>query len=175
MCHEVVVVVGVDGSSASDAALRHALFRAHTYGGSVELVTAWPSHSTDGEDEAVLYRAGHRWAVQTQRAAIERTRSLIAQAPPVTGVVGDCDPAELLSLVGTRAACIVLGKRTDEPVRTACDSIRERCMALTERPVVVVPESGGGQLPEKGPKPAVKQRPELAVEGAPDGGRDALG
>jgi hypothetical protein len=32
MCHELVVVAGIDGSSAGDAALRHALSRAQTYG-----------------------------------------------------------------------------------------------------------------------------------------------
>jgi hypothetical protein len=144
MCHELVVVE-VDGSSAGDAALHDALSRAQTYGGSVELVTAWPSQSEEGVDQAVLYRAGHRWAVGTQRAAVERASTRTADAPSVTGAVGDDDPAELLVEVGARAACIVLGKRTDEPVGSACDSVRESCTALLKRPVVVVPDVRGGE------------------------------
>jgi hypothetical protein len=67
----------------------------------------------------------------------------------VTGVVGDGDPAELLAAVGAHASCIVVGKRADEPVGSACDSIRERCVRLAERPVVVVPDVRGGQ-PDRG-------------------------
>jgi nucleotide-binding universal stress UspA family protein len=117
-----VVVVGVDGSSAGDAALRHALHRAHDCGGSVELVTAWRPQSLTGEDETVYYRAGHRWAVRTQRAAIERAGSRTAQLPPLTGVVGDGDPAELLADVGANAACIVVA--SGRTIRRAPRAIR---------------------------------------------------
>jgi hypothetical protein len=151
MCRcEPVVVVGVDGSSASIGALLHACGEARARGGSVELVTAW-SPPPRGAEQTACYRAGHRWAVQTQVAAVERARRLTTQLPPLTGVVGEGNAASLLATAGARAACIVLGMRTGNPASRGCDSTRKRCRALTTRPVVVVPETPRGSSHEKGP------------------------
>jgi nucleotide-binding universal stress UspA family protein len=133
-----VVVAGVDGSAASVVALLHAFDEAWTRGASVEMVTVWQDPpSAPSEDRERLYRAGHRWAVRAQLAALSRARRDSAHVPPVTGVVVPGEPAVALARAGEDAVCVVLGRRTDD-VLSACESTREQCMALATCPVVVV-------------------------------------
>lgn len=139
---ESVVVVGVDGSSAGVVALLHAFVEARCRGGSVEMVTVWEDPAEIApSDERRLYRAGHRWAVRAQRAAVASAKRLAVEVPPVTGVVVQGEPATVLARAGEGTSCIVLGRRSDDPVSGACDSTRERCMAVADCPVVVVPPS----------------------------------
>ena len=135
-----VVVAGVDGSPASVAALLHAFIEAGSRGGSVEVVTVWEDPpGLAPADEGRLYRAGHGWAVRAQRAAVVRASQLACEVPPLTGVVVRGEPATVLARAGQGAACLVLGRRSGEPLSGACDSTRERCIALAGCPVVVVP------------------------------------
>jgi nucleotide-binding universal stress UspA family protein len=137
---ESVVVAGVDGSPASVVALLHAFTLARPRDGSVEAVTVWEDPTgLASADEERLYRAGHRWAVRAQRAAVARASRLAREVPPLTGVVVRGDPASVLARAGEGASCIVLGRRSDDPLSSACDSTRERCMALAGCPLVVVP------------------------------------
>lgn len=137
-----VVVVGVDGSPASVGALVHAFTQVRSGGGSVEVVTVWEDPlGLAPADEERLYRAGHRWAVRTQRAAVAQASWFACEATPLAGVVVRGDPATTLARAGEGASCIILGRRSDEPLSGACDSTRERCMALADCPVVVVTSS----------------------------------
>jgi hypothetical protein len=61
------------------------------------------------------------------------------EVPPLTGVVVRGEPASVLARAGDGASCIVLGRRSDDPLSGACESTRERCMAMAGCPVVVVP------------------------------------
>lgn len=137
-----VVVAGVDGSPASIEALLHALGEAQSRGGSVEVVTAWlDPPGVAPADEERLYRAGHRWAVRAQRAAVARATRLAGRVPPITGVVTRGDAASVLARAGQGTSSIVLGRRSDDPLSGARNSTRERCMALATCPVVVVPQT----------------------------------
>jgi nucleotide-binding universal stress UspA family protein len=135
-----VVVAGVDGSAPSRAALLYACDEARARGGTVEIVTVWPRDrgSCPGRD-SVAYRAGHRWAVQAQSAAVARLRRDRPDMPPLTGVVVEGSPAEVLARAGEGTAGIVLGRRREDRSAAACSSTRERCLALATCPVVVVP------------------------------------
>ena len=141
LARERVVVAGVDGSPASVAALRHAFTEARSRGGSVEVVTVWedPPGLTPADGER-LYRAGHRWAVHAQRAAVASASQPARELPPLTGVVVQGEPGSVLARAGEGAWCIVLGRRSEAPLSGACDSTRERCMASASCPVVVVPQ-----------------------------------
>jgi nucleotide-binding universal stress UspA family protein len=140
-----VVVAGVDGSVSSRAALLYACEEARARGGTVEMVTVWPRGrgSSPGRD-SVAYRAGHRWAVQAQSAAVAGLRRVGPDMPPLTGVVVEGSPAEVLARAGEGTAGIVLGRRPEDRTAAACSSTRERCMALATCPVVVVPAEPSG-------------------------------
>jgi nucleotide-binding universal stress UspA family protein len=161
MCiRESVVVAGVNGAPASVVALRHAFTEALSRGGSVEVVTVWENpEGTAPADEERLYRAGHRWAVRAQRAALARATRLASGVPPVTGVVVRGNPAAMLARAGEGAMCIVLGRRSDDPLSAAQDSTRERCMALATCPVIVVPQTPPFSRPAAGASAAGRQMP----------------
>jgi nucleotide-binding universal stress UspA family protein len=139
---ETVVVAGVDGSAASIEALLHAFTEAQSRGGSVEVVTAWEDPPGRAQADAErLYRAGHRWAVRAQRAVLTRATRLARGVPAIAGVVVRGDPASVLARAGEGALCIVVGRRSDDPLSGASDSTRERCMAMASCPVIVVPQT----------------------------------
>jgi nucleotide-binding universal stress UspA family protein len=141
---ESVVVAGVDDSPACLEALLHAFTEAQLRGGSVEVVTAWEDPPGVAlADEERLYRAGHRWAVRAQRAALARATRVAREIPAITGVVVRGDPASALARAGEGASCIVLGRRSNDPR----GSTRERCMAMASCPVIVVPTSPRSSLP----------------------------
>ena len=132
-----VVVAGVDGSAASVVALAHACDDARARGGSVEMVTVWAAPSAGSTDGCGLYRAGHGWAVRAQAAALAALRMCVLEVPPLTGVVVEGSPAEVLARAGEGTAGIVLGRRPEDRVSAACSSTREQCMARATCPVHV--------------------------------------
>ena len=132
------VVVGVDGSAASVSAVQRACEEARIRDGVVEVVTVW-SYPPGSTSEWLAYRAGRRWALRAQAAVVARATGRLTQPPPMTGVVVDGDPADVLARAGRGAACIVLGRHPETPLEASSGSTRERCMALAGCPVVVVP------------------------------------
>jgi len=132
------VVVGVDGSAASVSAVQRACEEARIRDGVVEVVTVW-SYPPGSTSEWLAYRAGRRWALRAQAAVVARATGRLTQPPPMTGVVVDGDPADVLTRAGRGAACIVLGRHPETPLEASSGSTRERCMALAGCPVVVVP------------------------------------
>jgi nucleotide-binding universal stress UspA family protein len=132
------VVVGVDGSPASVSAVHRACEEARVRGGVVEVVTVW-TYPPGATSEWLAYRAGRRWALRAQAAVVSRATGHLTQPPPITGVVVDGDPADVLARAGRGAACIVLGRHPETPLEASSGSTRERCMARAGCPVVVVP------------------------------------
>lgn len=132
------VVVGVDGTPASVPAVQRACEEARVRGGVVEVVTVW-SYPPGAASEWLAYRAGRRWALRAQAAVVSRATRGLRHPPPMTGVVVDGDPAHVLARAGRGAVCIVLGRHPGTPLAASSGSTRERCMALADCPVVVVP------------------------------------
>jgi nucleotide-binding universal stress UspA family protein len=137
------VVVGVDGSAASVCALLAGLRDACSRGLSVELVTAWswrdPGHHDGG---FVLSRAARRRALRAQSAVAARAARVGGAQPPVTGVIVEGRPADVLVRAAEGAALLVLGA-TEHPggEERSQPSVREECVRSAACPVLVVPES----------------------------------
>lgn len=132
-----VVVVGLDGSRASVEALAEACELARARQGEVEAVTVWRS-PPDIRNEELAYRRGHEQAVRVQAAAVasltDQLSSRVPAAPPISGVVVEGDPGELLARAGRGAACIVLGRRSG---RGAATPTVQRCRRLSSCPVLL--------------------------------------
>ncbi len=138
------VIVGVDGTLASVAALEYAVRDARARGLSVEVVTAWSwPDPFRVEGALMLSRAARRRALRAQSAVMARVSSQVPDLPPCTSAIVEGDAAEVLSRAAHGAACLVLGHAmlgavADDTDHTR-DSVRERCLREATCPVVVVP------------------------------------
>jgi nucleotide-binding universal stress UspA family protein len=136
-----VVVVGVDGSTSSVAALQRAFAEARHRGGVVEIVTAWSCRGTT-VSELRRTHAGHLWALQAQRTAFAMATEHRDDVPTSTAVIVGGDPAEVLARAAEGAACLVLGSSVGRSSGSAPHSVQTRCLATTDCPVIVVTERG---------------------------------
>lgn len=136
------VVVGVDGSPSSVAALRWALGEARCHGGLVRAVIAWSFPFTEGEiaQQAVLVacepleRAAHEQLDAAVKAAGDAPEGVAVQREvvhggPVRVLLDAAEDADLL-VVGSRGrggfAGLLLG------------SVSQQCVQHADCPVVVV-------------------------------------
>lgn len=112
------IVVGVDGSPSSRAALRWAVHQAGMTGGSVEAITAWHSPGLIGL--GVPFTESETGSGDDSRirdAAENMVRAAIAEAVAgetevqVTGEVGEGSAAQLLLDAAKGAAMVVVGSR----------------------------------------------------------------
>lgn len=127
-----VVVVGVDGSAASVAALRHALVYAEGSDTEIEVVTAWSGGDLSRE-------SGHtarRGALRAQAAALARARRQVDVHVPVSAVLVEGHPDEVLVGAARGAHRLVLGAPTLHPGR-----LHHVCLRRATCPVVLVPEA----------------------------------
>ncbi len=139
------IVVGVDGSAASVAALRWAINRAAAEHTTVTAVEVRPS---------VHLLPGSSYAVQPYGSAppIERLRSrlhdtvaatvaTIPDAPPVTELQLHGDPgAELARTASDSGSMLVLGYRPHSRVTEfLLGRVTGECLRHSRRPVVLVP------------------------------------
>jgi nucleotide-binding universal stress UspA family protein len=131
-----LVVVGVDGSPHSDAALRWALEQAQTRGGEVTAVYAWqlPFVSIPGAfDRDELEKAAKEFV-------IDRV-STIAPSPavPLRPLVAESDPAEALIAAAADADLLVVGTRGRSPFAgLVLGSVSQRCAAAARCPVLLI-------------------------------------
>jgi nucleotide-binding universal stress UspA family protein len=135
------VVVGVDGSRASVAALILALREAHEQHQAVEVVTVWAAPAGAGDGGLFMARAARRRALRVQTLATTRAVRLAGCHVPITGVLLDGDPGDILVEASGDAARLVLGSSRTR----ACDgapagSVVRRCLTEATCPVLVVPE-----------------------------------
>lgn len=151
------VVVGVDGSRASVAALILALREAHEQHQAVEVVTVWapPTAAGGGDGGLFMARAARRRALRVQTLATTRAVRLAGCHVPTTGVLLDGDPADILVQASGDAARLVLGSsRTRTSDGAPAGSVVRRCLTEATCPVLVVPEEmfedphGGPHHPE---------------------------
>ena len=130
------VVVGVNGSADSDAALRWALREAEAHGGEVIAVFAWqmPFISNPAAFErAELEQAGKKFLVDRV--------SEIAPSPtvPLTPLVAEGDPAESLVAASKDADMLVVGSRDRSPlVGLVLGAVSLRVAAAARCPVTFI-------------------------------------
>jgi nucleotide-binding universal stress UspA family protein len=130
------IVVGVDGSEHSDAALRWAVTTAEALGAEVRAVFAWqlPFVSIPGAFDAD----------ELEEAAKQFVRARIAEvtpeAPvPVVSYVAEGDPAAVLDAAAQDADLLVLGVRGRSPfVGLVLGAVSQRVAATAPCPVVLV-------------------------------------
>ena len=136
------VVVGVDGSRASLAALTAALTEAAPQRREVEVVTVWAAPVTEPAQDGGLFlsRAARRRALRVQTMATALATRRAGVRVPVTGVLLDGDPAEILVQASAGASELVVGaprSGTRDTGPTA--SVTHRCLSDAACPVRVVP------------------------------------
>lgn len=135
------VVVGVDGSRASVAALTLALREAHEQHQAVEVVTVWAPPAGAGDLGLFMARAARRRALRVQTLATTRAVRLAGCHVPITGVLLDGDPADILVQASGDAARLVLGSsRSRTSDGAPAGSVVRRCLTEATCPVLVVPE-----------------------------------
>ena len=140
------VVVGVDGSRASVAALILALREAHEQHQAVEVVTVWapPAPAGGGDGGLFMARAARRRALRVQTLATTRAVRLAGCHVPITGVLLDGDPADILVQASGDAARLVLGSSRSRGVRRRPGGVRGA--ALPDRGDLPRAGGAGGHL-----------------------------
>ncbi|SDN07776.1 universal stress protein [Streptomyces wuyuanensis] len=141
------IVVGVDGSPSSHAALRWAVRYAGLVGASVDAVAAWDlpgarSWSAPAVDTAFDEE-------QAERGLVEEVRGVLGQsgASQVHERLVRGDPAEVLLDAAEGAEALVVGSRGRGGFRRALlGSVSHQCAIHATCPVVIVrPETDAGK------------------------------
>jgi nucleotide-binding universal stress UspA family protein len=130
------IVVGVDGSPHSTAALRWSLDEAESRNGEVVALFAWqvPFVSIPGAfDRAELEQAYSGFLIETV-SKIEPTPKV-----PLHTVLAEGDPTAALLTASKDAAVLVLGTRGRSPAAgLLLGSVSQACAATASCPVVLV-------------------------------------
>ncbi|MEU1576684.1 universal stress protein [Streptomyces collinus] len=141
------VVVGVDGSPASHAALRWAVHHARMIGGAVEAIYVWDTPSARGwsgpavDPDFDLEQARERFT-QEVRAVFPGEPPPRLQEHLVQG-----DPSEALVQASEGAELLVVGRRgIGGFARAMLGSVSQRCAQHAACPVVVVHQEKGPAL-----------------------------
>lgn len=135
-----LIVVGVDGSPHSDAAVQWALEEAEFRGGEVTAVFAWqvPFLSFPGAyDRDELEKAAKEFLIDKL--------SSIAPSPavPLRPLVAEGDPAESLIVAAEDANMLIVGTRGRSLFPgLVLGSVSQRCAAAAHCPVLLVKASG---------------------------------
>jgi nucleotide-binding universal stress UspA family protein len=136
---EELVVVGVDGSPESVAALKWAGHYAAGCGGRVRAVMAWHFHSTVGPTTG---RTPKPVSDEVRAEMTETLTTAIATADPgvsVEQVLGYGHPAEVLVGESEEADLLVVGNRGHGPLSgMLVGSVSINCVTHAHCPVVVV-------------------------------------
>jgi len=134
------IVVGVDGSPHSDAALRWSLAQAQARHGEVVAVFAWqvPFMSFPGAfDRDELEEAAKQFIIDTV------SRIVPAPAIPLWTLVAEGDPAAALAEASKRASLLVLGTRGRPGLaRLRHGWVSRRCAKVSACPFVLITVSG---------------------------------
>jgi nucleotide-binding universal stress UspA family protein len=133
------IVVGVDGSPGSDAALRWAAAHASAFDAGIVAVHCWSPPLAHEELAGPELDAMERDFAAVLDAAVER---VAAEAPdvPIERVLSRGEPAEVLTDLADGAQLLVLGSRgTSGHTGTVLGSVSRRSTDRATCPVVVVP------------------------------------
>lgn len=155
------IVVGIDGSLNSDAALAWAVAEATARGFDLHLVSAGVYQGEGPKavyDDAVVDAAIAREALATADTRLEVATARVRESAPdlvVTGESGLDRAADTLLALSARAHSVVVGRSGHGPVVGAVlGSVASRLVTHAQCPVVVVHESslvgGGGSAVRSG-------------------------
>jgi nucleotide-binding universal stress UspA family protein len=142
------IVVGVDGSSSSMAALRWAIRQAKLTGSSVDVVTAWWYPSAYGwapVDDSVLDLEG-----DAKRALTEALNKVSGLEPDihVRPLVTEGHPADVLLRAAKGADLLVVGSRGHGGFASAMlGSVSLNCVLHAHCPVLVLRDGHEGLRP----------------------------
>jgi nucleotide-binding universal stress UspA family protein len=137
-----VIVVGVDGSPGSDAALDFALSEGLARGCAVEVVTGWlPSSPSDGLGHPSKLAEGRAVMVAMQDAALAAALARLGATPPVSRYVVHDYAGRVLVARSEHASIVVVGGGAQNPSsRKSVGSVAEYVVRHAVAPVVVVPD-----------------------------------
>jgi nucleotide-binding universal stress UspA family protein len=144
------IVVGVDGSVPSKAALSWAVEQGKLTGAVVEAVIAWEFPATYGYPVAV---SSVNWEQMAQQAVSEAVADVAEGAAPVevTCKVVEGNAAQALLDESSGADLLVVGSRGHGGfVEALLGSTGQHCVHHATCPVVVVRDSVTGHAPEGG-------------------------
>jgi nucleotide-binding universal stress UspA family protein len=140
------IVVGVDGSSGSKAALRWALRAAGRACADVEAVSVWspqPAFGYAAEWAAAAVSADDDLAADTERMLLDTLVEVAREygpSAPIRPRVVRGRPAEELLRAGRRAQLLVLGAPAHGTVAgLLLGSVSHRCVQRATCPVLVIP------------------------------------
>lgn len=144
------IVVGVDGSEHSKAALRWAVGQARLTGASVDAVTAWRYPTTYGLAAIVpdIDMEG-----EARHMLSENLAKVVGDAPGVTiqQLVGEGPPTAVLLRAAQDADLLVVGSRGQGGFASAVlGSVSLGCVLHAPCPVLVFREGGDDVLRERG-------------------------
>lgn len=136
------IVVGVDGSPGSKAALAFALEEGLARGVTVEVVTTWlmgPAISDIAT--ATTFEEEHEKAQGVQDAALQEVLARFVERPAISQVVLQHYGGHALVEGAKDAALLVVGSgRKSALARALLGSVSEYCVRHSRVPVVVVPD-----------------------------------
>lgn len=135
------IIVGVDGSDSSQAALRWAVRQAKLAGGRVEAVTAWHYPAVYGWETAGI---DGDFAGDARRILAGAVTAVVGPEPevPVLPLVTEGYPADVLLHAAKGADLLVLGSRGHGGVTSVLlGSVSLHCVLHAHCPVLVLRES----------------------------------
>lgn len=135
------IVIGLNDTAASRAALGFALQEAARRGSAVDVVTAWtwrPSSDLPAPDEA--RECGRAHAQSVQDAAVAAVLGELDGPPTMTRQIIEGDPPQVLLRLSRTADYLVVGTGRKGPLRRMLlGSVSEHCVRHAWCPVLVVP------------------------------------
>ena len=132
------IVVGVDASEYSDAALEWAAAEAKRSGRRLLLVTVWHWSSSVMGSPMSLF--GHTDPYTAGRHILEQSaRRARATGVSVLTWLVEGSPAATLAELSSEAAMLVVGSHGHGVVRSLLGSVSRGCLAQASCPVVIVP------------------------------------
>ena len=148
--HGEGIVVGVDGSDGSLAALHWAVAEARLRGASIRLVMAWQQPELYGSGIGLVLGmdpSGNTGAILADAAEAELARlgteAGTEERAGITLEAVEGHPAEVLVHASEGAAMVVVGSRGRGGfVGALLGSVSQHVVAHARCPVVVIPESG---------------------------------
>ncbi|MGA5443553.1 universal stress protein [Streptomyces griseoincarnatus] len=133
------IVVGVDGSPSSYAALLWADRHAQTIGGAVEAIHVWDTPAARGWDGPTIEPLFD--VEQARERFAQELRTVFPEGPPpgLTQHLVEGDPSDVLVRASEGAEVLVVGRRGRGGfARLVLGSVSQRCAQHAACPVVVV-------------------------------------
>lgn len=139
------ILVGIDGSEGSKAALRWAVAEAKERGWSVQAITVWQSPFRFGD--TFLNPVDETKLAKGAQDLLDRTIAEVVGDNPQIGIetaVVEGDPALILCRRSSDVQLLVVGALGHSPLASvALGSVATRCAGCSQCPVLVVPKGGG--------------------------------